>query len=122
VARRSQGSPAAAVVGVLLVIGLVLVVVKWLLITAAILAVPFGLWWVWDRTQQQRGRRELDAVAARRREVESRAVLDAAGGCGWCGMATGHRDHRTGARVTPRAYHHHEVEQALAALPAGYSP
>jgi ABC-type nickel/cobalt efflux system permease component RcnA len=116
VARRQQGSPAAAVIGGLFVLGLVILVVKWLLITAAILAVPFGLWWVWDRTRLHRAQRDAEAVAARRREVESRAVLDAAGGCGWCGMATGHRDHRTGARVTPRAYHHHEVEQALAPL------
>lgn len=32
----------------LLLVGLVVLVLKWALITAAILAVPFGFWWLWD--------------------------------------------------------------------------
>ena len=50
--RRSNGSAAALVVGVLLVIGLVLMMLKWLLITALILVVPFGAWWFYDRAQR----------------------------------------------------------------------
>jgi hypothetical protein len=29
---------------------LALLVIKWALITAAILAVPFGVWWIYDHT------------------------------------------------------------------------
>ncbi|MHC1563654.1 hypothetical protein ACR9E3_32280 [Actinomycetospora sp. C-140] len=117
-ARRSRGSPAAVVVGGLLLLGVVILIVKWVLITAAILAIPFGIWFAYDRAAQRRARRAAEAVVARRHEIESRAVLDAAGGCGWCGMASGHRDHRTGWAITPRAYHRHEIEQTLAQLPA----
>ena len=112
---RRTASPAAVVVAGILVVGLVILIVKWVLITAAILAVPFGAWWLWDRASHDLDRRHADALVARRREVESRAIIDAAGCCGWCGMRAGHRDHRTGARVTPRAYHHVEIERTLAA-------
>ncbi|MDD7969281.1 hypothetical protein [Actinomycetospora lemnae] len=117
-ARRSSASPAAVVVGAIVAIGVLLLILKWLLITAAILAVPFGLWWAWDRAAQERDRRDVGVLDARRRELESRAVLDPAGGCAWCGMPRGHRDHRTGARVTPRAFHRLEIEQTLDALRA----
>lgn len=113
---RNNASPAAVVVGGLLVIGLVVLIVKWVLITAAILAIPFGAWWLWDRAAQDRDRRAAASLAARRREIESRAVMDAAGGCGWCGMPTGHRDHRSGRPVSPRAYHRYEIDQDLAAV------
>lgn len=46
--RRSRGS-AGLVLGVVLLIGLALLVIKWLFFTALILAVPFGLWWLHDR-------------------------------------------------------------------------
>ena len=115
--RRSGGSPAAVLVGGLLLVGLVILVVKWLLITAAVLALPFGVWFAYDRASRHRARRDTEALVARRHEIESRAVLDAAGGCGWCGMAAGHRDHRTGASISPRAYHRYEIDQTLAQLP-----
>jgi Flp pilus assembly protein TadB len=35
--------------GVLLFIVLVLLVVKWALIAAAVLVVPLGIWWIWNR-------------------------------------------------------------------------
>jgi ABC-type nickel/cobalt efflux system permease component RcnA len=117
-AKRSDGSPGAVVVAAILGLGLLLLILKWLVVTAAILVVPFGLWWVWDHHRQGLDRRRAQEREARRHAVEARAVLDAAGGCGWCGMATGHRDHRTGARITPRAFHRHEVDQALDALPS----
>ncbi len=44
----------ARFLGWLIVIALSLLVVKWLLITAAVLAVPFGAWWVWDRSAARR--------------------------------------------------------------------
>ncbi len=47
----------AKVLGWLIAIVLVLLVVKWLLITAAVLAVPFGAWWAWDRSAGRRAAR-----------------------------------------------------------------
>jgi hypothetical protein len=39
----------ARLIGILLVVGLVALVIKWALITAAILVVPFGIWWIHDQ-------------------------------------------------------------------------
>ncbi|HSK61317.1 MAG TPA: hypothetical protein VK935_19930 [Actinomycetospora sp.] len=50
-ARGRAPSPGVRVVGWLLVVGLALLVIKWLAITALILAVPFGLWWLVDRSR-----------------------------------------------------------------------
>lgn len=105
------------IIGWLLLIGLILLVVKWLLITAALLAVPFGAWWLWDRHRRSAAQRRADAAAARRREIESRAVVDPFGGCGWCGSRLPHRDD-AGRPASPAAYHRGEIEQAvLAAAP-----
>jgi hypothetical protein len=103
-------------VGILLLIGLALMIVKWALITVAILAVPFGVWFVYDRVSAARKRAaEQDAVqgaADRRREIESLAVVDAAGGCGWCGSRLAHRD-RLGMLVGPADFHRAEIEDAV---------
>jgi ABC-type nickel/cobalt efflux system permease component RcnA len=76
----------AQLVGVVLVIGLVLLILKWMLITAAILVVPFGIWWVWDHGRSSRSAKAVrdreSAARLRRLELESRATVDAAGGCG----------------------------------------
>jgi hypothetical protein len=115
VARRtSPAGGCGTLVGVLLLVGLAILVIKWALITAAILAVPFGVWWLVDRSRQRRRVEAVGAAAARRAEVESRAVVDAAGGCGWCGSRIPHRDDRTGAPVTPRRFHHDEIEETIA--------
>ncbi|WP_433785254.1 hypothetical protein ACQPX6_02740 [Actinomycetospora sp. CA-101289] len=50
-ARGQRTSTGAQVVGGLLVVGLAILVIKWLAITALILAVPFGLWWLVDRSR-----------------------------------------------------------------------
>jgi hypothetical protein len=50
-ARGQRPSTGAQVVGWLLVAGLAILVIKWLAITALILAVPFGLWWLVDRSR-----------------------------------------------------------------------
>ncbi|HVL84324.1 MAG TPA: hypothetical protein VM367_08600 [Pseudonocardia sp.] len=119
-ARRSRFG-AAELIGILLVIGLVLLILKWALITAAILAVPFGMWWLYDRHTARRreaAARERAAAQARRRaEVEGRAVVDAAGGCGWCGSRPAHRD-RDGRPVLPLEFHHDEIEEVLRLTPA----
>jgi hypothetical protein len=44
----------ARIIGILLAVGLVVLVVKWVLITAAVLAVPFGAWWMYDRVSAGR--------------------------------------------------------------------
>jgi hypothetical protein len=73
-------------IGLLLVVGVVMMIVKWVLITAAILAVPFGARWIHDRVStglRQRAEQDLLAATAdRRAEVEGRAVVDAAGAAG----------------------------------------
>ncbi|MCD2188418.1 hypothetical protein [Actinomycetospora soli] len=106
--RRSNSSGVGTVIGVVLLIGLALLILKWALITAAILAVPFGIWWVYDQVQQR-------TAVDRRAEVESRAVVDAAGGCGWCGSRIAHRDHETGGLVMPADFHRDEIERTIAA-------
>jgi hypothetical protein len=121
-ARRSTpAGGCGTLIGVLLLIGLAILIIKWALITAAILAVPFGVWWVLDRSRRTRpereARRAAAASAARRAEVESRAVVDAAGGCGWCGSRIAHRDPRTGQVALPREFHRDEIEQAIAIAP-----
>jgi hypothetical protein len=116
--RSTPAGGCGTLIGVVLLIGLAILVIKWALITAAILAVPFGIWWVLDRSQRTRPEREARRAAAvsaaRRAEVESRAVIDAAGGCGWCGSRIAHRDLRTGLVAMPHEFHRDEIEQAIA--------
>ncbi|NMO90688.1 hypothetical protein [Actinomycetospora sp. TBRC 11914] len=112
--RPSPAGGCGTLIGVLLLVGLAILVIKWALITAAILAVPFGVWWLVDRSRQRRRVDAAGAAAARRAEVESRAVVDAAGGCGWCGSRIPHRDDRTGVPVSPRRFHRDEIEETIA--------
>ncbi|RZT88759.1 hypothetical protein EV383_5704 [Pseudonocardia sediminis] len=113
---RSSTSLGAKFVGAVLVLGLVLLILKWALITAAILIVPFGVWWAWDQTRDQRATRRAEAQQMtdrrRRDEIESRASVDAAGGCGWCGSRIAHRDDR-GTLVFPVDFHRAEIEEQL---------
>ena len=110
----------AQVVGVLVLAGIAVGVVagfvQWLLGVAVILAIPLGAWWVY-RTVSDRKRAALPAGGAggprdRRAELESRAVRDAAGRCGWCGSPTLHKD-EFGFPVTPLAYHRAEIDAML---------
>jgi len=50
-ASGRKPSTGVQVVGGLLVAGLAILVIKWLAITALILAVPFGVWWLVDRSR-----------------------------------------------------------------------
>lgn len=107
------GSELAKLIGFMLVLGLVVLVLKWALITAAILIVPFGIWWIWDRTRTPPAARVAAAqMAARRRQLEALAVVDTAGGCGWCGSRDAHRDHY-GGLVYPLDYHRADIERFL---------
>jgi hypothetical protein len=67
-ARRTQApSGFAGLIGIVLLVGLAILIIKWALITAAILAVPFGVWWVYDHLAMpaEFHREEIDeAVAA----------------------------------------------------------
>ena len=84
-ARRQASGPQGCgllIVG-LLAIGLAILIIKWALITAAILAVPFGIWWAYDHVQQCNAAQQVSAASSRRTEIEGRAVVDAAGGCGF---------------------------------------
>ena len=66
-ARRGSGSAGGGcgvlVLGVL-AIGLAIMIVNWALITAAILAVPFGVWWLIDHEQQRRRGQEAEAIVS----------------------------------------------------------
>ena len=108
----------AQIVGVLvlagLAIGVVVGLVQWLLGAALIVSIPLGAWWLYrqvktrDRTRPALTGRPTD----RRAELESRAVTDAAGRCGWCGSASLHKD-EFGFPVTPLAYHRAEIDAML---------
>lgn len=114
--RHNAPGGVAAAVGVLLLIGLAILIVKWLLITAVILAVPFGAWWLWDyrsrRAKRLSAQHAEQQVHARRREIESWAVVDAAGGCGWCGSRIAHRD-SSGTIVMPLDHHWADVVHTI---------
>src|SRR6476619_1024296 len=106
----------AQIVGVLvlagLAIGVVVGLVQWLLAAALIVSVPLGAWWLYRQVKGRDGAPPAvtgrPAVTSRptdrRAELESRAVIDAAGRCGWCGSASLHKD-EFGFPVTPLAYH-----------------
>ena len=106
----------AQVVGVLVVAGIaagvVVGLVQWLLGVALIIAVPVGAWWLYRQMSDRRRTPAIGRSTDRRSELESRAVLDAAGRCGWCGSPTLHKDD-FGFPVTPLAYHRAEIDAML---------
>jgi hypothetical protein len=114
----------AQIVGVLvlagLAIGVVVGLVQWLLGAALIVSIPLGAWWLYRQVKGRDGAPPAvtgrPAVTARptdrRAELESRAVIDAAGRCGWCGSAGLHKD-EFGFPVTPLAYHRAEIDAML---------
>ena len=115
----------AQIVGVLVLAGIAVSVVvglvQWLLGAALIVAIPVGAWWLYKRVSDREqksiappGARKAVAGSPgdRRSELESRAVLDAAGRCGWCGSATLHKD-EFGFPITPLAFHRAEIDAML---------
>lgn len=106
----------AQVVGVLVVagiaVGVVVGFVQWLLGVALIVAVPVGAWWVYRQVSDRRRKPAVGRPTDRRSELEGRAVLDAAGRCGWCGSATLHKD-EFGFPTTPLAHHRAEIDAML---------
>src|SRR3954452_6969809 len=77
----------AQVVGALVLagiaVGVVVGFVQWLLGVALIVALPVGAWWGYRQVSGRRREPMTGKVTDRRSELESRAVLDAAGRCGW---------------------------------------
>ena len=108
----------AQVVGVLVLagiaIGIVVGLVQTVLGLALIVSIPLGAWWLYRQVKaRDRARPALPAGrTGRRAELESRAVLDAAGRCGWCGSSTLHKDDH-GFPVTPLTYHRAEIDAML---------
>lgn len=108
----------AQIVGVLvlagLAIGVVVGLVQWLLGAALIVSIPLGIWWLYRQVKDRdRARPALTSNPKdRRAELESRAVIDAAGRCGWCGSANLHKD-EFGFPVTPLAYHRADIDAML---------
>jgi hypothetical protein len=112
----------AQIVGVLVLagiaVGVVVGFVQWLFGIAVIIAIPVGAWWLYsrlsDRSRKAPGTSKAVAggSAGRRSELESRAVLDAAGRCGWCGSSALHKD-EFGFPVTPLAFHRAEIDSML---------
>ena len=115
----------AQIVGVLVLagiaVGVVVGLVQWLLGLAVIIAIPLGAWWLYKKVSDHDAKATPSAGAPkavagrtgdRRSELESRAVLDASGRCGWCGSATLHRD-EFGFPTTPLTFHRAEIDAML---------
>ena len=115
----------AQIVGLLVLagiaIGVVVGLVQWLLGLAVIIAIPLGAWWLYKSVSDHNAKATPAAGAPkavvghsrdRRSELESRAVLDAAGRCGWCGSTTLHRD-EFGFPTTPLTFHRAEIDAML---------
>lgn len=103
-------------------VGLVVGLVQWVVVAAALVAIPMAGWWLYRRSSGRRASKRstgpnprtagAGASGGRRAEMESRAVLDAAGRCGWCGSATLHRD-QYGFPTTPLIHHRREIDAIL---------
>ena len=115
----------AQIVGVLvlagLAIGIVAGLVQWLIGVVVIVAVAAGAWWLFKKVSGRDAKPPVGSAAPqavtsgatdRRTELESRAVLDASGRCGWCGSTTLHKD-EFGFPVTPLTFHRAEIDAML---------
>lgn len=103
-------------------LGIVVGLVQWVVVAAGLVAIPVVCWWLYARASGRAASKRSalpnsrtavgGASAARRIELESRAVIDAVGRCGWCGSATRHQD-QFGFPTTPLAYHRKEIDALL---------
>ncbi|MFC5064767.1 hypothetical protein [Actinomycetospora atypica] len=90
-----------------------------LIVTVIVVAVAWGLLARYNAEQEEKRAEAAKAAAAAkaaevRSEIESRASIDAVGGCGWCGYPESHRG-ATGHPVHPRDWHALDVEEAVRA-------
>ena len=108
----------AQIVGVLVLagiaVGIVVGFVQTFLGLALIVSIPLGAWWLYRQVKaRDRARPALPPGRTdRRAQLESRAVLDPAGRCGWCGSTALHKDDH-GFPVTPLTYHRAEIDAML---------
>jgi hypothetical protein len=79
---------------------------------AVIAAIPLAGWWLYKNLRSSRPAAATGPAPDRRAELESRAVVDADGRCGWCGSTTRHTDEH-GFPTTPLRHHRAEIDAAL---------
>ena len=117
----------AQIIGVLVLAGLAISIVvglvQWLIGVAVIVALVAGGVWLYKKVSS-RGPKPVGAPpsqalpagstgpADRRAQLESKAVLDASGRCGWCGSTELHKD-EFGFPTTPLKYHRAEIDAML---------
>jgi hypothetical protein len=118
----------AQVVGVLVLAGIAISVVagllQWIVGLAILVAIPVGGYWIYKRVSGPT-KPPAPVVPApkakpaltggpmdRKAQLESRAVIDASGRCGWCGATELHKD-QYGFPTTPLQYHRAEIDAML---------
>lgn len=109
----------AQIVGIVvlafLAIGVLAGAVQVVVTIAVIAAIPLAGWWLYKNLSGKRAPRAVAAAGPppdRRAELESRAVVDDSGRCGWCGSQTRHTDEH-GFPTTPLRYHRAEIDAML---------
>ena len=114
----------AQIIGVLVLAGLAISIVvglvQWLIGIVVIVALVAGGVWLFKkvtgRDAKPVGAPSAQALPAgsvdRRAELESKAVMDASGRCGWCGSTELHKD-EFGFPTTPLKYHRAEIDAML---------
>jgi hypothetical protein len=113
------------VVGVLVLAGIAISVVvgllQWVIGLAVIVAIPVGGYWIYKQVKGREQGPQIpsratgalpEGAADRRAALESRAVMDASGRCGWCGSPTLHKD-EYGFPTTPLRFHRAEIDALL---------
>jgi hypothetical protein len=107
----------AGLVGAVLAIGLVIAYWQWVVLVVLLAVVVFCVVGLVGGASRRQDEREQRAAEQRRAEIESRAEVDVAGYCGWCGdRAAEHLDR--GRYVAPRLFHADEIEETIAASAA----
>ena len=113
----------AQIIGVLVLAGLAISIVvglvQWLIGVAVIVALVAGGWWLFKKVTGRDAKpavapsaQALPAGSDRRTDLESKAVIDASGRCGWCGSTELHKD-EFGFPTTPLKYHRAEIDAML---------
>jgi hypothetical protein len=102
-----------------LAISIVVGLVQWLIGIAVIVALVAGGVWVFKKVTGREAKPVAPSAQAlpagsldRRAELESKAVMDASGRCGWCGSTELHKD-EFGFPTTPLKYHRAEIDAML---------
>lgn len=108
----------AQVVGIIVLaviaFGVLAGVLQVVVAVAVIAAIPLAGWWLYKNLSGKSSPRAVSPGPApdRRAELESRAVVDSSGRCGWCGSPTRHTDEH-GFPTTPLRFHRAEIDAML---------